>query len=100
MVNLPEGIDSIYPADLTRPMAETLQLVYATGSKRPRESDSQAEGPQVDTSTAKPKSKSQRRPPQALIGPSVSAKELLTEMTAIFGSEAVQQRNDRRYPGG
>ena len=22
------------------------------------------------------------------------------EMTAIFGAEAVQQRNDRRYPGG
>ncbi|OQE24758.1 hypothetical protein PENFLA_c009G01751 [Penicillium flavigenum] len=29
MVNVPEGIDSIYPADLTKPMAEILQLVYA-----------------------------------------------------------------------
>jgi hypothetical protein len=46
MINLPEGIDSVYPADLTRPMAETLQLIYATqGGKRAREEDSRTESP-------------------------------------------------------
>jgi hypothetical protein len=78
MVNLSEGINSIYPAGFTRPMAETLQLVYTTnGGKRPRENDSQAEGPQVGPSSSKGKTKAQRRPPQALIGPSVAVKELL-----------------------
>ncbi|KAF3027534.1 hypothetical protein E8E15_010487 [Penicillium rubens] len=46
MINLPDGIESIYPVDLTRPMTETLQLVYATqGGKRPREEDSRTESP-------------------------------------------------------
>ena len=48
MVNLSEGIDSMYPADLKCPMAETLQLVHATdGRRRLRENDSRAEDPQV-----------------------------------------------------
>ena len=43
MVKIPEGIDLIYPSDLTKPMAETIQLVYATkGVRHHRDQDSQS----------------------------------------------------------
>ncbi|KAJ5490343.1 hypothetical protein N7453_011168 [Penicillium expansum] len=47
-------------------MLESLQMVCATGGKGPREDDSQAEGPQAESSNSKLKTKAQRSSAQTL----------------------------------